>query len=50
MKIFLSWSGDQSHSFAEELRPWLEEVLLGTEICCPAKISISDHLVYRDHR
>jgi hypothetical protein len=32
MKIFLSWSGDQSRSFAEELKPWLEQVLPGTDV------------------
>jgi hypothetical protein len=32
MKIFMSWSGDQSRSFAEVLKPWLEQVLPGTEV------------------
>jgi hypothetical protein len=32
VKIFLSWSGDQSRSFAEEFKPWLEQVLAGTEV------------------
>ena len=32
MKIFLSWSGDQSRLFAEELKPWLEIVLSGTDV------------------
>lgn len=32
MKIFVSWSGDQSRTFAEELKPWLEQVLPGTDV------------------
>jgi len=32
MKIFISWSGRRSGSFAEELKPWLEQVLPGTEV------------------
>lgn len=32
MKIFMSWSGDKSRAFAEQLRPWLEQVLPGTDV------------------
>jgi len=32
VKIFISWSGQKSGSFAEELKPWLEQVLPGTEV------------------
>ncbi len=32
MKIFMSWSGDRSRGFAEELKPWLEQVLPGTDV------------------
>jgi hypothetical protein len=32
MRIFLSWSGDQSRIFAGELKPWLELVLSGTDV------------------
>ena len=32
MKIFISWSGDQSRTFAEQLKPWLEQVLPGTDV------------------
>lgn len=32
MRIFLSWSGDQSRMFAESLKPWLEVVLSGSDV------------------
>jgi len=32
MRIFLSWSGEKSRSFAEEFKPWLEQVLPGTDV------------------
>lgn len=32
MEIFISWSGDQSRLFAEELKPWLEQMLPGTNV------------------
>lgn len=32
MEIFMSWSGDHSRAFAEQLKPWLEQVLPGTEV------------------
>jgi hypothetical protein len=32
MKIFMSWSGEQSRMFAEELKTWLEQVLPGTDV------------------
>lgn len=32
MKIFISWSGEKSRTFAEALKPWLEQVLPGTEV------------------
>ncbi|HEU0142916.1 MAG TPA: toll/interleukin-1 receptor domain-containing protein [Bryobacteraceae bacterium] len=32
VKIFISWSGEQSRTFAEELKPWLEQVLPGTDV------------------
>jgi len=32
MKIFMSWSGAKSRSFAEEFKPWLEQVLPGTDV------------------
>lgn len=32
MKIFMSWSGEKSRTFAEELKPWLEQVLPGTDV------------------
>jgi hypothetical protein len=32
MVIFMSWSGDRSRAFAEELKPWLEQVLPGTDV------------------
>lgn len=32
MKIFISWSGQQSRNFAEDLKPWLEQVLPGTDV------------------
>jgi hypothetical protein len=32
MTIFLSWSGPTSLSFAEEFKPWLENVLAGNEV------------------
>jgi len=32
MKIFISWSGDKSRTFAEKLKPWLEQVLPGTDV------------------
>jgi hypothetical protein len=32
MKIFMSWSGEKSRAFAEELKPWLEQVLPGTDV------------------
>jgi len=32
VKIFLSWSGTKSRTFAEELKPWLEQVLPGTDV------------------
>ena len=28
----MSWSGDKSRAFAEELKPWLEQVLPGTDV------------------
>ena len=32
MKIFMSWSGEKSRTFAAELKPWLEQVLPGTAV------------------
>jgi hypothetical protein len=32
VRIFISWSGQQSRNFAEELKPWLEQVLPGTDV------------------
>jgi TIR domain-containing protein len=32
MKIFISWSGKKSRAFAELLKPWLEQVLPGTDV------------------
>jgi hypothetical protein len=32
MKIFISWSGEKSRTFAEQLKPWLEQVLPGTDV------------------
>lgn len=32
MKIFISWSGERSRMFAAELKPWLEQVLPGTDV------------------
>jgi len=32
VKIFMSWSGEQSRTFAEALKPWLEVVLPGTDV------------------
>jgi hypothetical protein len=32
VKVFISWSGDSSRAFAEALKPWLEQVLPGTEV------------------
>lgn len=32
MKIFMSWSGERSRTFAEEFKPWLEQVLPGTDV------------------
>lgn len=32
MKIFISWSGQASRNFSEELKPWLEQVLPGTDV------------------
>jgi len=32
MKIFMSWSGEKSRTFAEALKPWLEQVLAGTDV------------------
>lgn len=32
MKIFLSWSGQRSGNFAEELKPWLEQVLPNADV------------------
>jgi hypothetical protein len=32
MEIFMSWSGEQSRAFAEQLKPWLEQVLPGTDV------------------
>jgi hypothetical protein len=32
MKVFMSWSGDRSRAFAEQLKPWLEQVLPGTDV------------------
>src|SRR5260221_7355933 len=32
MKIFISWSGEKSRIFAENLKPWLEQVLPGTDV------------------
>jgi TIR domain len=32
MKSFLSWSGEHSRNFAEEFKPWLEQVLPGTDV------------------
>jgi len=32
VKIFMSWSGDKSRTFAGELKPWLEQVLPGTDV------------------
>ena len=28
----MSWSGDKSRTFAGELKPWLEQVLPGTDV------------------
>jgi len=32
MKVFISWSGDKSRLFAEAFKPWLEQVLPGTDV------------------
>lgn len=32
MKVFISWSGDKSRRFAEAFKPWLEQVLPGTDV------------------
>lgn len=32
MRIFMSWSGEKSRRFAGELKPWLEQVLPGTDV------------------
>lgn len=32
MRIFISWSGNKSRMFAEALKPWLEQVLPGTDV------------------
>lgn len=32
MKVFISWSGDNSRRFAEAFKPWLELVLPGTDV------------------
>jgi TIR domain-containing protein len=32
MRIFISWSGKTSRVFAEALKPWLEQVLPGTDV------------------
>lgn len=32
MRTFLSWSGDQSRAFAEEFKPWFEQVLSHTDV------------------
>src|ERR1035438_3035299 len=32
MRIFISWSGKKSRAFAEALKPWLEQVLPGTDV------------------
>jgi hypothetical protein len=32
MKIFISWSGEKSRIFAEAFKPWLEQVLPGTDV------------------
>jgi hypothetical protein len=32
VKIFMSWSGEKSRAFAEQLKPWLEQVLPGTDV------------------
>ena len=31
MKIFISWSGRKSRTFVEATKPWLEQVLPGTD-------------------
>lgn len=32
MKIFMSWSGEKSRTFGEVFKPWLEQVLPGTDV------------------
>ncbi len=32
MKVFMSWSGEKSRTFASVLKPWLELVLAGTDV------------------
>jgi len=32
MTIFMSWSGGRGGAFAEEFKPWLEQVLPGTDV------------------
>ena len=32
MRVFISWSGNKSRMFAEAFKPWLEQVLPGTDV------------------